>query len=336
MIRPSKIFGNASAAPRRTGLPRPRALAFAVVCVCAAGGGLGATTATAERAVTFDVDAVYAAKERGEIDIEVSAGRVQVLGEARDDIEVRGMLGTDVVSWDVFQDGRYARFQAVPPEPPGDAPADLAVDLIFRVPAGTSLNLRSIEGELEVDGIEGHVTVHTATASTRLRGTPRRAEVTSVAGAVDAELVTPDVELKSVSGAVTVGGRIESLIAETVDTPLFVDAEIVAEALLRSVTGNVRMTGRLEDTARLRVETASGAVHLALPADLPGRYRIETSTGELRTDEAGGARPGLHAVRGRRLAEWSIGSEPRQVEVRTVDGNVDFTAPEAQEAHEAP
>lgn len=311
----------------------------AAVGICLIAGLAAACFTAVPRCVVAterQVDDVYAAKARGEIDIDVSAGTVRVIGEPRLDIAVNGRLGTDVVAWDVFQEDRYARFRAVPPSPPGEGSADLDVDLVFRVPEGSTVNLRSIEGRLEIENVRGPVAVHTATASTRLRGAPRKVDVTTVAGAVDAMLETPDVEIKSVSGSVSVAGRIENLIAETVDTPLVVDADIVVEGFLRSVTGSVRLNGNLESTARLRVETSSGAVHLNLPADLAGTFQVETSTGDLHrpepaaTTETGPDPIALQDVRGRRHAAWAIGSAPRRVDVRTLDGDVTIAPGEAK------
>ena len=280
----------------------------------------GAAPSRAQAPAT--VDAVYPAKERGEVEIQVSAGTIRVIGEARRDIAVSGRLGSDVAAWDVFHEGRFARFHAVPPGGVADGSLDLAVDLELRIPLGNSVRLQSMEGRNLIENVTGTVTVSAATAEIIVRGAPRRVDVTTVSGPIEVEIESPDAVLKSVSGPIDVGGRIEHLIAETVDTELRVEAAIRTEALLRSVVGEVRFDGELEETARLKVETSSADAYVRLPAKPTGSFRVETSGGALHGRLGDEDVPALRAERGRRISAWTRGDAPRQVAVRTVDGDI--------------
>ena len=264
------------------------------------------------------IDRTFDAKKRGEIDIRISAGTLRIIGQDRSTAQVVGQLGADVERLESFVDGRYLRFVTHPPSDPPQSSRALNSELVLYLPQGSDVSLETIEADVEIEGIHGRIQVKNGAGALVIRGAPRRIDATSVTGDLTVDVTCPDVELKTVTGEVTVEGKIENLIAETVETPLVSRAEVEVEGLLSTVTGQIRFSGQTATTARIRVRSSSGDVHLALPSEITGTFSLNSDRGDL--SNAFG--PAWLEKAGRLSAEWQTGDSPRRFEIETFDGDI--------------
>ena len=265
----------------------------------------------------------------GEVEIDVVDGTLRVVAAPVDRLELRGRLGADVASLELTRVDRYLLLRTRPADPAPAHPTDLSAELEVTVPTGHDLVIRSHGADLFVSNSTRSVSARSVSGEIRVEGQPRRVEVHSVSGPIHLQVSTPEVTARTVSGEMRISGRIEVLEAETVDVPLTVDAGIGVEGWLRTVTGRMGYHGELADTARLRAESSSGEVVLALPADIEASFVLETVTGSLSIDalfprhsaELGAA--GAEATtKGRQRRAFTNGTSPRRIEVSTISGPV--------------
>lgn len=265
-----------------------------------------------------EIDRTFDAKDRGEIDIRISAGSLRIVGQDRDTARVVGRLGADVERFETFVDGRYLRFVAHPPSAPPEAARALHSELVLYLPWGSDVSLETMEAGVEIEDLRGRIRVQSGAGDVLIRGEPRRIDATSVTGDLGVDVGCPDVELKTITGEVSIAGKIESLIAETVESPLISRAEIEVEGLLSTVTGRIQFEGSAAPTARLRFRSSSGAVHLRLDPEITGTFSLGSDRGDL-TNALG---PSWSPKAGRLSAQWQRGDSPRLFEIETFDGDI--------------
>lgn len=268
-----------------------------------------------------EVDRLLPAKPRGEVEIEVAAGSLRVVGEDRSDVAVRGTLGDGASGLDTDVDGRWIRLVVAAPRPEVDGAPGPRSDLEVRVPFGNAVTVKTFSADVAVEGVSGELSLETASGGVTVDGSPRAATVRTVSGAVSLDVSSAVVRIDNVSGPVTVAGDIEDLAAEIVDGSLAVSARIRNEARLGSVVGDVGFEGTLDPVARLRVEGSTADLELALPEHV--EVAVEAVGGVLESE--GG--PSFTAERGERLRrEHTFGDGGPIVAVSTFGGRVRLTS----------
>lgn len=260
-------------------------------------------------------------KPLGEVELDIAAGRVHIVGGEGSHLEVEGRIGDDLVGLWLSQEGRWTLLRAEPPAGVVDIsqqPLDLEVELEIRLPAGSALKIRTVEATLELEAVRGRIEIETVTGRTRVEGQPRELRIEGIAGSVDLAVASPKVVARTISGPVVVRGSVTDLEAETVDAPLRVEATVGVEGFLRTVTGELVFAGELATTARLRTRASSGATRLELDPRQPADVHVETVSGTL--DNALGPAFGP-PTRGRyRLEMESDAPEAAKVELYSLTG----------------
>ena len=162
------------------------------------------------------------------VEIAVSCGMVVVSGGDREAVRVRGLTDPEV---DVAFTGVPHRLQIVA-RSPSDGCAQLRID----VPADASVAMDVGSANVHVDGLRGGLDVLGDSSDVVVLGAPR---VTAIS-----------VE----SGSVRLGASSDRVIrAGPVD--------------VRSVSGNVRISGSLVPSSRIQASSQSGSVEVWLPDD---------------------------------------------------------------------
>ena len=139
----------------------------------------------------------------------------------------------------------------------------IEVEFDVKVPADTSVELRTVSGDVRVTNVRGEVRVNGVSGNLSLDGTPRVAAAKTISGDVTLTKAGGDAQL-SVS---TISGDmlLQSLTTRAID--------------LNTVSGNVRITGWSGDRAVLR--TLSGDLHLEASFAKGGRYDLESHSGDI-------------------------------------------------------
>jgi DUF4097 and DUF4098 domain-containing protein YvlB len=221
----------------------------------------------AHAAPATTVERRVAAEPGGAVTVSDVAGRVQVTGWDRPEVQVTGKLGSGVERLDVLRQGNRVEVKVILPRfslPTRSGEAELQV----QVPRASSLEVATVSADVSVGGVQGEL------------------EFRSVSGDIAAGLGSSPVEIKSVSGDVTLrgAGRPGKLRVSTVSGDLKLE-QVAGSLEVISVSGDVR--ARLGAMTSLRVRTTSGDMNLAAGFDRGASFDLESVSGDVQVAAPG-------------------------------------------------
>jgi DUF4097 and DUF4098 domain-containing protein YvlB len=161
------------------------------------------------------------------------------------------------------------------------------VDYTVTAPPQTMVEVRSVSGDVSVDGIKGEVRVETVSGDVKASGLARKSSVKAVSGDVSVAASALDGELiaQSVSGNVVlkqVKGR--ELNLGSVSGNVTISAGACERALVRSVSGNLDMAGALSKGGRYELKSHSGTVKLQVDGKTGFEVNADSFSGDIRAD----------------------------------------------------
>jgi DUF4097 and DUF4098 domain-containing protein YvlB len=176
-----------------------------------------------------------------------------------------------------------------------------SVDFNVTVPAGTSLAIRSVSGNVRTTGVHGDVRAESVSGNVTAVDVRRAGLLKSVSGDIDVSAVTHEGELRteSVSGNVTVrDAQVRGLAADTVSGELRLINVTGDRVAAKSVSGGVDFSGPLAQGGRYEMKSHSGDVRVAIANNAGFELEANSFSGNVRSDlplTVGG--PGREAVR---------------------------------------
>jgi DUF4097 and DUF4098 domain-containing protein YvlB len=255
--------------------------------------GAGAALATlawplSAAAATRPVDEHRPAEANGQVEIQNLAGRVDVVGWDKAEVAVSGTIGGDVERLEVASAGSRTTVRVVTHEGHGlnfgwhDGGE---AKLVVHVPSGSSLTATLVSADLSVTGIAGNQELHTVSGDV-MASAQREVRVQTVSG--DVHLTAgPEsrlVDIKTVSGDLTVAGGAGELKIGTVSGDGSVSVGTLSRAQLNTVSGDFTITAGLTADGRLEAETVSGDVRITFVGDVPpAAFDLESFSGDLST-----------------------------------------------------
>jgi DUF4097 and DUF4098 domain-containing protein YvlB len=172
-------------------------------------------------------------------------------------------------------------------------PRGVDVEFNVKVPADTTVDVRTVSGDVRVTNVKGEVRVQGVSGNVALEGTTRIASAKTVSGGITITNAGADAQL-SLS---TVNGDllIQSLTSRTFD--------------VNTINGDVRITGWSGDRAQIR--TLDGDIDVQAGLTKGGRYEVESHSGNinLSLSEQPGFELEAHTFNGRIRIDFPIRSE---------------------------
>lgn len=259
---------------------------------------------------------------RGSIEIENLKGRIEVRTWDRAEVRIGGSLGDGVERLHI--EGGGSRL-SVKVQYPRNSRNTEPTTLILDVPRLANLEIESVSADVAVNGIAGRtLEIESVSGQVQAVGAPGRAQVETVSGDQRLTLNSDSVEAESVSGRVTVHGRIGSrLQVETVSGDIAADSrgERLQRVASSSVSGDASIRTGLAEGGRLSAESVSGNIRVTLPADLSARVSGESFSGQLR---APGARINKARYGPGADFEHRYGQGNGEVRLETFSGNAEL------------
>ncbi|MBV9960127.1 MAG: DUF4097 family beta strand repeat protein [Acidobacteria bacterium] len=213
------------------------------------------------------------------------------------DVNITGYDG-DVVTVSGFKEGRDRDMVEVEDRSSGNSISlgvrypspcncDASVRFEVRIPRSINVYIEKVStasGNIEVNGVRGEINVSTASGDVT---------VNEVNGRVHASTASGEMRVK----------------------------DVVGEVSAQSASGDVEVEiAQLTGTEDMKFSSASGDVHVRLPANLDADISMSTSTGDIRTDfpiQVKESRYGPGAQ-----ARARLGSGSRSIQISTASGNV--------------
>jgi DUF4097 and DUF4098 domain-containing protein YvlB len=257
---------------------------------------------------------------QGEVEISNIAGRVEVTGWDQDRVEVTGTLGAGAERLEFRTQDRHTLIRVV--HPSGARRVD-ASELRISMPQG------------------GRVVVSTVAADVSIRGVSGAQRLQSVSGDVDTVVSGEDVQVKTVSGDLTLNGDgspglvtvttvsgdaqlrgvTGELVLQTVSGDLEVEGGPLERVRMRTTNGSATLRSAPAPDARIEMEAVNGTLTLVLLGEPDAEFTLETFNGDI--DNAFGPEP----VRTSRFApgtelRFTTGSGSARVNMETLNGSI--------------
>lgn len=257
---------------------------------------------------------------RGEIEVSNLKGSIEVRTWDRNEVRITGSLGDGVERLEIDGSGRKL---AVRVRYPRNSHNTEETVLVLEVPRQASLDVDSVAASVDVQGIAGEeLDIDSVSGTVVAVGAPRKAGIESVSGDLRLNLNSRDVEVDSVSGKVSLRGRIAGAVeVETVSGNIDVDTrgERPSRLELSTVSGDASVRSGIADAGRFSFESVSGDLRLSLPANASARVEASTFSGDIDA-------PGANVVRKRygpgASLEHRYGNGDASIAIETFSGDV--------------
>lgn len=268
------------------------------------------------------IDEIRPLDARGEVEVSNLKGSIEVRAWDRDEVRITGSLGEGVERLEIGDGGRKL---AVRVRYPRNSRNSEPTVLILDVPRRASLEVSSVAASVDVQGMAGdELEIGSVSGAVVAVGAPRKAGIESVSGDQTLHLNSRDVDLESVSGRISLRGRISgSVDVETVsgDVDVHTRGERLARLGVSTVSGDARVQAGIADGGRFSFESVSGDVGLALPSGVSTRIEARSFSGDLDA-------PGAEVVRKRygpgASMEHRYGDGSGSIEVETFSGDFEL------------
>jgi DUF4097 and DUF4098 domain-containing protein YvlB len=162
-----------------------------------------------------------------------------------------------------------------------------SVDYTIVVPQNAALALKTVSGDVSVNGVRGEVRAESVSGDVEVVATPNLALAKTVSGDVRARAIASStLTLGTVSGSVVASDlKVRTLDANSVSGDLQLSDLQVERLTAKTLSGDVVFEGALVRGGRYEFNAHSGDVRLMLASNTPG-FELDASTfnGSVRSD----------------------------------------------------
>lgn len=264
---------------------------------------------------------------RGRLRVENLKGLVEVRAWDRNEVSIEGSLGAGVETLEISGDRRRLTVRVKYPKGSdrgffSGRDRSEPTQLRLRVPLQAELDIDTVSADVDVAGVApAELAIGTVSGDISAVGAPREATVDSVSGDQKLVLNSAKVDAGSVSGNISLRGRLGGEIAvETVSGDIDVAGHRSSVRRLSgtTVSGDVEIGTGLAGGGRIVLETLSGDITLRMPRTLSALVHGESFSGELEAPGATVERP-RHGP-GARL-DHRYGAGDGEIRVETFSGD---------------
>ena len=217
-----------------------------------------------------------------------------------------------------------------------------SVDYTITVPVGASVILKTISGDVSVNGVRGEVRAETVSGNVDVSGTPNLMMAKAISGDVRARDIATQspVTLTTVSGTVTATAlKAKTLECGAVSGDVQLSNVQVERLTAKNVSGDIDYDGTLARGGRYEFNSHSGNVRVVLPGNTAG-FELDSSTfsGSIRSDfpvtlrsttqqasSRGNQRGNQRAAISNRAVRGTYGDASAILSVRSFSGTVVIT-----------
>jgi DUF4097 and DUF4098 domain-containing protein YvlB len=260
----------------------------------------------------------------GNIIVRTGEGRdvtVEIIRRARGRTEADARRGLEQVTVHVDERANRATVESSYSSE-RNAPYSVSVAYEVRAPAGTSMSIQSLSGNIDAEGMAGQMTATTTTGDIAIRDARRLSRARSATGRVDLSNVETDgtLEAGTIAGVVAIDTvRARRLVVGTVTGAVTARGASAAWAEVTSTAGDIEYSGNIAPDGRYDLRSHTGDVRFIALGGSGFELRASTFVGRLAPD----AGLGLTIIRQEpRELVGTVGDGQAVVTISSFSGNV--------------
>lgn len=200
-------------------------------------------------------------------------------------------------------------------------------DFVIRVPRGATVWVKTMNGSVVVDAVEGAIDVHSVSGDVDIDAPARSVYAESMGGRVRVTGRARVVRLRSGSGRLEFDGTAADLSMTSIGGDILARASDLRRGILESVGGRVHVGAGLPPGAALEILTHDGDVDVTVQPSVSATFLLRTIAGAIRTDMEGPAARAARRGTAAREARFVAGRGAADVEVRTFSGDITIRTP---------
>jgi putative adhesin len=285
---------------------------------------LAMAAGVAPAAAQVQIDRSRPAAKAGSVSISNPFGSVKVIAWEKGEVAVTGRLAAGAEGLDLDGDKEQVDVSVSVPESwfyGSGQDLDYRSDLEIRVPAGSAVEVETVNASIAISGVSGPVEASTVGGDVSVSGGAREVRVNGMTGAVTLDAASPEVQVETVNGPVTIRGATRVVTVRTVSGRVEVAGSALSQVEVDSTAGDVRLEIGFARQGEVRVETFSGSVELVLPPGAAARFEFQTFSGQITSDL--GPKPRVQERRNPfQELRFATGSEEFEAGVKTYSGNI--------------
>jgi DUF4097 and DUF4098 domain-containing protein YvlB len=158
------------------------------------------------------------------------------------------------------------------------------IDYEITVPRAWGVSIDGVYCEVQLQDLDGDVTVDNVQGDIIVRGGRGRFDLESVEGSIIVSGVRGRVNAEAVNQSIRVSDVTGNVIADAVNGGIQLTGIQADSVDAESVNGGIQYDGALRDAGRYRFSTHNGAVRVAVPAGTNANVTVATHSGNVETD----------------------------------------------------
>jgi DUF4097 and DUF4098 domain-containing protein YvlB len=263
------------------------------------------------------IDTTIAFSSNGTVELTAYAGEIIVDGWSRDQVRIRATSERSALRLDASPSHLSLGL---------GTPASRSSDTRFEVtvPVGVRIRANTTSGDIRIRGSKGEVEARTQRGDVVIEDAARSVEVNVLSGDIDVSAIEGNLRIGALSGDVRirqVAGEVE---VKTVSGEVDLRDARSRFVRLGSTSGDIGFDGTIDPNGRYELQTHSGDVNLALPANVGAELVVSTYSGSVESDFRLELIPGLQGgsgSRGRRFT-FKLGSGGPRILAETFSGDI--------------
>jgi hypothetical protein len=163
--------------------------------------------------------------------------------------------------------------------------SNISVQYHLWIPDRASAKIKSVSGGVDLEEIGGTVDVNVVSGSIGIRKADKGVDCETVSGTLELQDITGGANLQTVSGRITVERIKGSVEAQTVSGGL--ELRDVSEAKVvkgKVLSGSIVYQGKIIPGGKYALKTHSGSIKMILPSDSAFEFEAKTFSGSIHSD----------------------------------------------------
>jgi hypothetical protein len=214
----------------------------------------------------------------GTVEIDNVAGRVDVTGWDRPEVDVTGTIGERVERVDVNTSPGHTTVRVVLPQQSWVHGNGSQAELIVHIPRNSFLTATVVSANITTRGLQGQQQLRTVSGDIDGELT-HEAKIDTVSGNLKLAAGAGPLEVNSISGTTTVKDAAGDIRVSTVSGTVDLVLGAVTRAHFQTISGPVSVSGSLAAGAQLEAQSVSGSLRFTLKGNAD--YDIQSFSGSI-------------------------------------------------------